>query len=342
MCSPDVPVAPDSPQTSRPTWTVTSSDISNTAIHYTAVFVSPHLDDAVFSCAGEIARLRGQGPVLVLNLFTKYPEKAKVRGVVISAERHEEEEAAARFLSYTSHNFDELDAYFRRPSYRSIGNIFRPPVPEDAETYLPALRKRVFAFLDALDYERLYVPMAIGWHVDHVLTHLIFEPWADRPDVIYYEDAPYSLFPQSTKYRLKELGDFSRDPGDRSLAPESRFVEWWQTARAYARSALIGNLRPNFIRPFARIVVGWYLFRLMSLHRQAPARAGMRSAVESRLSLDEGAFQQKVRAMTLYRSQFREFFHDVDDCVSTYKAYSHLIDGEPPSLERFWRLVRHA
>jgi LmbE family N-acetylglucosaminyl deacetylase len=306
---------------------------------YKAVFVSPHLDDAVFSCAGEIAHLCEQGPVLVLNLFTKYPEEVKLGAVVIGSERYEEERAAARFLSYTSHNFDELDAFFRRPAYRSIGNIFRPPVAEDSETYLPGLRKRVFDFLDALNYERLYVPMAIGWHVDHMLAHLVFEPWADRPNLFYYEDAPYSLLPQATKYRLKELSDFSGDPRDQSLAPESRLVEWWQTTVAYARSALIGNLRPKFIRPFARVVVGWYLFRLMSLHRQAPALARRGSALESRLLLDKDAFERKVRAITLYRSQFREFFRDVDDCISTYQAYSRLIDGDPPSLERYWKLV---
>jgi hypothetical protein len=309
---------------------------------YKAVFVSPHLDDAVFSCAGEIARLTTLGPVLVLNLFTKYAEQVKVRAIVISSERYEEEQAAARFLSYTSHNFDELDAFFRRRAYGSIGNIFSPPVPEDVEAYLPALRRRVFDFLDRLDYERLYVPLAIGWHVDHMLTHLIFEPWADYPNVLYYEDAPYSLFPQATKYRLNELGEFSRDPNDESLAPERGIAEWWQTTLAYARSALIGNLQPSFIKPFAKVVVGWYLFRLMSIHRQARGVPKQRSAVESRVLLDEDAFQQKVRAIMLYRTQFREFFRDVDDCIATYNTYSRLIDGNPPSLERFWRLVRHA
>lgn len=349
-----VAVAPDSPRAAElqgnhadadPGATQQESSISmcERLACYKAVFVSPHLDDAVFSCAGEIARLARQGPVLVLNLFTKYPEEVKFRAVVIGAERYEEEQAAARFLRYTSHSLDELDAFFRRRAYRSVGNIFRPPVPEDVEAYLPALRKRVFDFLDRLDYDRLYVPMAIGWHVDHMLTHLIFEPWAHRPNLRYYEDAPYSLFPHATKYRLRELGGFSPDPNDESLAPNRRFVdEWWQTALAYARSALIGNLRPNFIRPFARVAVGWYLFRLMSLHRQAPALARRRSALESRLLLDEDAFQQKMRAITLYPSQFREFFRDVDDCVSTYKTYCRLIDGEPPSLERYWKLVRQA
>ncbi len=150
--------------------------MSSTAPHYKAVFVSPHLDDAVFSCAGEIARLRGQGPVLVLNLFTKYPEKVKVhRRCSAPSARNVTRRSRLPPDSWATHRIISTnwmltsDGRHIALSATSSGHV----VPEDAETYLPALRKRVFAFLDALDYERLYVPMAIGWHVDHLLTHLI-------------------------------------------------------------------------------------------------------------------------------------------------------------------------
>ena len=161
----------------------------------------------------------------------KYPKEVKVRAVVIGAERYDEERAAARFLGYASHNFDELDAFFRRPAYRSVGNIFRPPrAGRCGDLDLSALRERVFGFLDGVDYERLYVPMAVGWHVDHTLTHLVFEPWAHRSNLVYYEDARYCRFSDATKYRLKELGTFSRRPGDASLATASGIAGWWQTA----------------------------------------------------------------------------------------------------------------
>jgi hypothetical protein len=266
----------------------------------------------------------------------------KVRGIVLNTERYQEEEAAARFLNYTSHSFDELDAVFRQQEYRSLSNIFWPPVPEDIENYLPTLRKRIFGYLDRLSYERLYVPMAIGWHVDHVLTHLVFQPWADRPELLYYEDAPYNLFPHATKYRLNELGDFLRDDGDRSLVPERSVLEWWQTAMAYADSALIRNLRPKLIRPFASVVVSIFLFRLMSSHRRVATPAKQRRIVELRFGLSDDAFQKKVQAMTLYRSQFREFFQDINECISTHRAYSLRIDARAPTLERYWRFAEQA
>ena len=47
---------------------------------YRAVIVSPHLDDAVFSCGGAIAQMVTEGPVLVLNIFTRYLSEVKIRG----------------------------------------------------------------------------------------------------------------------------------------------------------------------------------------------------------------------------------------------------------------------
>ena len=40
--------------------------------HYRAVVLSPHLDDAVFSCAAAIRQLRQEGPVLVINIFPRF------------------------------------------------------------------------------------------------------------------------------------------------------------------------------------------------------------------------------------------------------------------------------
>jgi hypothetical protein len=215
---------------------------------YKAVFVSPHLDDAVFSCGGEIERLVQEGPVLMLNLFTRYLGEVKVRAVVLGEERFREEQAAAEFLGFESHDVGELDVSFRRPAYRSLGNIFRPPVREDLEDYLPELRQRVFAFLRGIDYERLYVPLAIGWHVDHMLTFLVFEPWIGREQLIHYEDAPYCLIPHATRLRLDELGVYPHAADDLSLAPMGALKAWWQTAMAYADTALMKNLRPWILR----------------------------------------------------------------------------------------------
>lgn len=305
---------------------------------YKAVFVSPHLDDAVFSCGGEITRLVQEGPVLVLNLFTRYLGEIKVRAIVLGEERYQEEQTASRFLGYESHCFGELDAPFRRPAYHSPGNLFRPPEREDLETYLDELRERVFAYLAGIDYERLYVPLAIGWHVDHMLTHLLFEPWVGQDKLIHYEDAPYCLIPHATRYRLNELGAYPIQENDFSLAPTPEWRAWRSAAMAYAGTALMKNLRPRIVRWFAVPVVSYYLFRLMALHRRLAAASPRPRRLQPVVHPLEGVFARKLLAMALYRSQFREFFADNRDCEKLYMAYAARMRLRDGPIERYWKL----
>ena len=309
------------------------------AERYQAVFISPHLDDAVFSCAGEIARLARNGPVLVLNIFTRYLSDVKVRGVVLGDERYQEERDAAAFLGYESRNLGELDVSFRREAYRSLGNIFRAPVVEDM-AWLPVLREKLFGELSRIEYDHLYVPLGIGWHVDHVLTYLAFEPWLGRDGVIHYEDLPYCLIPHATRYRMNDLGLPARDDPDLSLAPVGTLRAWWQTAAGYAETAMMKNLKPWIVRQCAVPVVGVYLYRLMSAHRPPASPAVWRwtPRVES---LGDN-FECKIEAMALYRSQFREFFLDQNDCRASLRHYAGLIHPQCAGLERFWQAVRRS
>jgi LmbE family N-acetylglucosaminyl deacetylase len=303
---------------------------------YKAVFVSPHLDDAVFSCGGEISRLAKAGPVLVLNLFTRYLSETRLRGVVLGEARLREEADAASHLGYESRNLDELDAPFRRKPYLSVGNLFRPPVPADME-YLSELRARVFTFLEGIEFERIYVPLAVGWHVDHLLAHHVFEPWARRDGLLFYEDVPYCLIPHATRHRLDELADYRPDPADRSLAPVGRIREWWQASRAYADTAMMRNLQPWIVRQFAVPVVSMYLFRLLALHRRQAAGSSRRLRLEPLIKPLGDELAGKLEAMALYRSQFGEFFSDRDDCLTSLAAYARWSAPRSGPLERYWR-----
>ena len=128
--------------------------------HYRAVVISPHLDDAVFSCGGAIAQMVREGPVLVLNINTRYLANMKNRGIVMTDARYREEADAAAFLGYETHRLDELDALFRRPAYASIANIFRPP-PDFGQCV------RDIAVLQAEDVPALVVELVAGARLDH-------------------------------------------------------------------------------------------------------------------------------------------------------------------------------
>lgn len=305
--------------------------------HYKAVFISPHLDDAVFSCGGTIARLVDEGPVLVFNLFTDFAEGVNWGGLQSGPARYQEETNAAKFLGFESQNLGELDVLFRREPYKKLGNIFRPPIEEDI-AWLPTLREKVFSKLAEIDYDQLYVPMGIGWHVDHVLTHLLFEPWAKRPNLFFYEDAPYCCIPHSTRYRLDELATYPHDVKDQTLAPVGARLAWRQASSAYAQTALMKNLKPWIVRVFAIPVVSFYLHRLMERHRKVSAYSQKNSLRPISLPISQ-QFDRKVEAMALYTSQFNEFFSSRKDCEDTLRAYTERMCGVVPTpqiVERFW------
>ena len=311
-------------------------DVSGASVRpsYRAVFISPHLDDAVFSCGGTMAKLQQEGPVLVLNLFTRYLSDLKIHGAVLGAERLAEELEAARFLGFETRNLDELDAPFRRDAYRQLGNLFRPPCQQDLD-WLPEFRQKLFATLAALDCQEVYVPLGIGWHVDHVLTHMAFANWAGQATLLYYEDAPYCCIPHATRYRLNDIATYAAKPTDATLVPCNETKAWWQAAMAYANTALMKNLQPWIVRKFAVPGVSFYLLRLMARHRR-DAQTTPRRAMQPVLRPITDHFERKVDAMALYRSQFGEFFSSRQDCVDTLSAYGQAIGASESQVERYW------
>jgi LmbE family N-acetylglucosaminyl deacetylase len=300
--------------------------------HYRAIFVSPHLDDAVFSCGGLMAKLLQEGAVLVLNLFTQYPSDLKMHGAVLGVERYQEETDAARFLGFESRNLGELDAPFRQVSYRQLGNLFRPPTQQDMD-WLLTLRQKLWNVLEDLDYDHIYVPLGIGWHVDHVLTHLVFESWKDGKKLLYYEDAPYCCLPHATRYRLNDVASYPRAANDIGLQPVHELRAWWQAAMAYANTALMKNLQPWIVRQCAVPAVSYYLFRLMANHRQTARSAAQRNLQPILVPITD-QLERKVDAMALYRSQFGEFFSSRQDCIDTLAAYAKGMGKT--AVERYW------
>jgi len=280
--------------------------------HYALVVVSPHLDDAVFSCSATIAAARMLGPVLVINVFSRFAGEIRHHGVILGDMRSKEEAVAARELGFESLCLDELDASCRRPEYSSIGNIFRPPVLAD-HAWLPTLQQRLHGILAGITWNRLLVPLAVGWHVDHMLVHQAFEAWRERADLAYYEDVPYAWIAQAARLRLNELGRHPGDDGDPGLALRGACSASRLLISDYFRTALMRNLRPAALRIVAYPAVGWYLHRLVVRHRRPPGCATGRLSWIPQLQPISKA-EEKVRSMRLYDSQFRAFFLDDADC----------------------------
>jgi LmbE family N-acetylglucosaminyl deacetylase len=304
---------------------------------YRAVIISPHLDDAVFSCGGWMTQLLREGPVLVLNVFTGYLGDLKIHGAVLGEERYLEEAAAATFMGFESRSLGELDAPFRRQAYRQLGNIFRPPVAQDLH-WLPSLRQRIFGELGKIDFQQLLVPLGVGWHVDHVVTHMLFDTWADAAKLLYYEDASYCCIPHATRYRLNDIATYAVSPGDLSLLPINETQAWWQAAKAYANTALMKNLQPWILRKAAAPATSFYLYRLMGQHKRQSALTKKSNLMANTVVLDPADIANKIDAMLIYASQFREFFESREDCEDTLASYCRRCRPDGIGAERYWAL----
>ena len=166
----------------------------------TAVAVSPHLDDAVFSCGGLLAALSDSGwRVVVATVFTgsvSAPtgfalacqlDKGLPPDVDYMALRRDEDRAAARVVGAEARWLRFLEAPHR--GYHSAAALFGGlHVADDVEG--PVARS-LGAILDELSPDLVLGPQAIGGHVDHLVTVRALER-VERRATAWWQDFPYA------------------------------------------------------------------------------------------------------------------------------------------------------
>jgi LmbE family N-acetylglucosaminyl deacetylase len=186
---------------------------------YMHIYLSPHLDDAILSCGGRIWQQAETGErVLVVTIFSDAPapgtplspfaQELHIRwGHLTDAvlKRREEDQAALTLLGAEAIHWPYADCIYRQTPdghspYASEESLWGPVHP--AESGLVAeLADRVTTYLsgwnraDALT-PILYVPLAVGHHVDHQIVRRIASDalaiMSHRYEVVYYEDYPYA------------------------------------------------------------------------------------------------------------------------------------------------------
>ena len=165
-----------------------------------ALVLSPHLDDAAFSCGGTLAMLARAGwDVVVATLFTQTVpmpqgfalacqlDKGLAADVDYMALRRAEDRAAMAALGARFIHVPLPEAPHR--GYESATALFGPPHASD--TIGDALRAAIGDLVHDAKPNLIFAPQAIGGHVDHVqLVHAINE--IDCP-VAWWRDFPYTV-----------------------------------------------------------------------------------------------------------------------------------------------------
>jgi LmbE family N-acetylglucosaminyl deacetylase len=222
------------------------------------IFLSPHFDDAVYSCGGTLAMQASVGVrPLVITIFGGAPERTELSAFALDVHRtmgfsqnignviqtRRQEDAAALELVGADYLWlDFADAIYRGvPAYYTnndqlMGGEVNPGdrwIDDELAAILVTLRKRL---PDAV----WYAPLAIGRHIDHQIVCSA----ADRltqlgAKVNLFEDFPYvARETGSLVERLEEFGNLLEP----SLVEMSEQLPLRQEAAAKYAS----QIAPNF------------------------------------------------------------------------------------------------
>jgi LmbE family N-acetylglucosaminyl deacetylase len=189
--------------------------------------ISPHLDDVVLSVGGIVARMVESGAdVFVATAFTADAPHPALSSPVIEelnkvwnlgpspfGFRRREDVAAVSALGAQVVHGGLLDAIYRTDRERNCLYPTRSGVfsgPSDEDDISPALNKLFANWIEDLQPDALLCPLAVGRHVDHILTSQSVRTIAPgrNLNVFLYEDLPYSTgrfppgFPDSVEAAL--------------------------------------------------------------------------------------------------------------------------------------------
>ena len=198
------------------------------------LFLAPHYDDVALSCGGTVAALAdaGERPLIVtvfggeptttdLTAFARWQHERWGTGAGDTiATRLAEDRAAAASLGCETRTLPFLDAIYRGEGYLSDAALFGPILAADA-----SLAGQIAATIAALPevtpsaLPTVYVPLAIGDHVDHQLVYRAGQLLAARGwRAFAYEDFPYAVLGDAAARRRATVKGEVGPPELRSIA----------------------------------------------------------------------------------------------------------------------------
>ncbi|KAB1070689.1 PIG-L deacetylase family protein [Methylobacterium planeticum] len=180
-----------------------------------ALALSPHLDDAAFSCGGTLAVLAEAGwSVVMATIFTssvRAPtgfalacqlDKDLPPEADYMALRRAEDAQAARVLGIAA----PRHLPFREAPHRGYGAapaLFAATRPDDG-----VVADLIPAFADLLGETRpdlVLAPQAVGGHVDHVQVVRALRALAPAQPVLWWRDFPYTVRSPDPREPLRDL-----------------------------------------------------------------------------------------------------------------------------------------
>lgn len=173
---------------------------------YDYIYLSPHLDDVVFSCAAQIFQHTSRGKsVMIITLMAGEPDPNKLGNYAQSlhqrwrlvsnavAIRRKEDLSACAYIGAEAVHWPYLDCIYRRdpqtgdPLYQSDPSLFGPIDPSESEL-ISNLSARM---IDIPQRSIVLTPLGVENHVDHKITRQAATLTIDAARLTFYEEFPY-------------------------------------------------------------------------------------------------------------------------------------------------------
>src|SRR6266496_3882634 len=190
------------------------------------IFLSPHLDDVVYSCGGTIGVqvTTGLRP-LVVSVFAGVPSPTielsplaaeiqrdtgfRQNAQIAMTTRREEDARALNYLNVDYLWLDYLDAIYRgMPAYYTDKRQLMGGEVHPGDLWIDReLAQNLVSLHDLLPDAVWYAPLGVGRHVDHQIVCSAVDRLIQRgANVKLFEDFPYVLKEGALEDRLNELG----------------------------------------------------------------------------------------------------------------------------------------
>lgn len=189
--------------------------------YYDSIYLSPHLDDAIMSCGGQIYQQIQTGKkVLVVTIMAGDPPNGELSNFAMSlqdrwklaidavAARRKEDAEACNLLGADTLHWDIPDCIYR------VNPAGGEALYASEEALFGRIHAAEYDLVDELvrymtnlpTHRRILIPLAVGQHVDHQLARMAAERWQSKARLAYYEEYPYARDPASITAALTPKG----------------------------------------------------------------------------------------------------------------------------------------
>jgi LmbE family N-acetylglucosaminyl deacetylase len=171
------------------------------------VYLSPHFDDVVFSCGGQIAQRTATGSsVAVVTVMGAKPPVGRLSNFAVElhtkwgvdesavAIRKLEDQASCALVGASAIHWSIMDCIYREGAfpcdwlYSSRAAIFGRIAAFEESSIITRIGQLI---AELPPHRRLVAPLAVGNHVDHQIVRKAAESFGTS--VSFYEDFPYAF-----------------------------------------------------------------------------------------------------------------------------------------------------